>query len=103
MTPDSAQWADSKRDSTSGSESATGTSARCGFACHLTTMAGNAILQVASFTLPPTRLGFLSAQLFRDVMHRTSKVRELEIYSRAGNETSAATYESVIHTDSSDG
>jgi hypothetical protein len=56
---------------------------------------GNAVLQIASFTLPPTRLGFSPLSFF--VMHASHEPGHgAEVYSRVDNEASAATYESVI-------
>jgi hypothetical protein len=59
------------------------------------TVTGNKVLQVASFTLPPTRLGFSPLSFF--VMHASDEQGQgVEIYSRVGNEASAVTYENAI-------
>ncbi|MDR5726334.1 MAG: M1 family aminopeptidase [Terriglobia bacterium] len=59
------------------------------------TMAGNSVLQVASFTLPSTRLGFSPLSLF--VIHAGHRdIPGLDIYSRVGNEAAAATYQNVF-------
>ena len=60
-----------------------------------TTTAGNTILQVASFTLPPTRLGFAPLSFF--VMSAAQEsVPGLEIYSRPENKAAASTYQTVF-------
>ncbi|MGC1869772.1 MAG: M1 family aminopeptidase [Acidobacteriaceae bacterium] len=60
-----------------------------------TPMAGNTILQVVSFTLPPTRLGFAPLSFF--VMSAAEQsVPGLEIYSRTDNEAAASTYRTVF-------
>ncbi|MGB8481237.1 MAG: M1 family aminopeptidase [Acidobacteriaceae bacterium] len=60
-----------------------------------TTMAGNTILQVISFTLPSTRLGFAPLSLF--VMSAAQEsVPGLDIYSRADNKAAASTYQTVF-------
>ena len=60
-----------------------------------TTMAGNTILQVASFTLPPTRLGFAPLSFF--VMSAAQEnVPGLEIYSRSDNKAAASVYQAVV-------
>lgn len=59
------------------------------------TMAGNTILQVASFTLPSSRLGFSPLSLF--VMSAAHEhIPGLDIYSRIGKEATAATYQSLF-------
>jgi len=58
-------------------------------------MAGNTILQVVSFTLPPTRLGFSPLSFF--VMSAALEgVPGLDIYSRADNKAAASTYQTVF-------
>jgi hypothetical protein len=60
-----------------------------------TAMAGNTILQVVSFTLPPTRLGFSPLSFF--VMSAALEgVPGLDIYSRADNKAAASTYQTVF-------
>ena len=60
-----------------------------------TTMAGNTILQVVSFTLPPMRLGFAPLSFF--VMSAAQEsVPGLEIYSRADNKAAASKYQTVF-------
>jgi Peptidase family M1 domain len=58
-------------------------------------IAGNTVLQVESFTLTPTRLGFSPLSFFV-VYAGHEDVPGLDIYSRIGNETAAAKYESVF-------
>lgn len=59
------------------------------------TTAGNTVLQVASFRLPPTRLGFSPLSLF--VMYAGRQdAPGLDIYARAGNEAAAATYQHIV-------
>ena len=59
------------------------------------TIAGSQVLQVVSFSLPPTRLGFSPLSLF--VMFAGHQdIPGLDIYSRAGNEAAASTYETVF-------
>lgn len=56
-------------------------------------VAGNSILQVVSFTLPSTRLGFAPLSFF--VMSAGHEgVPGLDIYSRVDNEAAASTYQS---------
>ncbi|MHB1744919.1 MAG: M1 family aminopeptidase, partial [Acidobacteriaceae bacterium] len=56
---------------------------------------GNAVLQVVSFTLPSTRLGFAPLSFF--VMSAGhEEVPGLDIYSRADNQAAASTYRSVF-------
>lgn len=52
------------------------------------------ILQVASFTLPPTTLGFSPLSFFVMYANR-EQTSGLEIYSRVGNEPAAPTYEQI--------
>jgi len=60
-----------------------------------TTMAGNTILQVVSFTLPPMRVGFAPLSFF--VMSAAQEsVPGLEIYSRADNKAAASIYQTVF-------
>ena len=60
-----------------------------------TAMAGNAILQVASFTLPPTRLGFAPLSFF--VMSAAQESAPgLDIYSRVDNKPAASRYQTVF-------
>ncbi len=57
--------------------------------------AGNTVLQVVSFTLPSTRLGFAPLSFF--VMSAGHEgVPGLDIYSRADNQAAASTYRSVF-------
>jgi len=59
------------------------------------TMAGNTILQVASFTLPSAQLGFSPLSLF--VMYAADEpISGLDVYSRVGNEAAAATYQNLF-------
>ncbi len=57
-----------------------------------TTMAGNTILQVVSFTLPPTRLGFAPLSFFVMTAAQES-VPGLEVYSRPENKAAASKYQ----------
>ena len=58
-------------------------------------LAGNTVLQVASFNLPSTRLGFSPLSFF--VMHAgRENVSGVDIYSRVGNEAAAATYQKIF-------
>lgn len=60
-----------------------------------TSMAGNTILQVVSFTLPSTRLGFAPLSFF--VMSGTQETAPgLEIYSQANNKGAASPYQTVF-------
>lgn len=62
------------------------------------TPANDAILQVVSFTLPATQLGFSPLSFF--VMYAThEQAPGLEIYSRLGNEPAAPTYEHAAAND----
>jgi hypothetical protein len=59
------------------------------------TMTGNTILQVASFSLPSTRLGFAPLSFF--VMSASEEsVAGLDIYSRADNKAAAPMYQNVF-------
>ncbi|HTU51639.1 MAG TPA: M1 family aminopeptidase [Acidobacteriaceae bacterium] len=60
-----------------------------------TPMAGNTILQVASFTLPPTRLGFSPLSFFV-ISAAEESVPGLEIYSRFENKAATSTYQTVF-------
>ncbi|MFZ1943985.1 MAG: M1 family aminopeptidase [Acidobacteriaceae bacterium] len=60
-----------------------------------TTMAGNTILQVVSFTLPSTRLGFAPLSFFVKSATEQS-MPGLEIYSRADNKGAASAYQTVF-------
>ncbi|MHB1938296.1 MAG: M1 family aminopeptidase [Acidobacteriaceae bacterium] len=58
-------------------------------------VAGNTVLQVVSFTLPSTRLGFAPLSLF--VMSAAHEgVSGLDIYSRADNQAAASAYQTVF-------
>ncbi len=95
--PDSVNGPSRSGDSTSGRSVSGQSGAALGAASPAPsdTVPGNAVLQVTSFTLPPTRLDFSPLSFF--VMHASHEQGQgVEIYSRVGNETSAATYESVI-------
>jgi len=60
-----------------------------------TTMAGNTILQVVSFTLPPMRLGFAPLSFF--VMSAAQEsVPGFEVYSRPDNKSAASKYQTVF-------
>ena len=60
-----------------------------------TSMAGNTILQVVSFTLPSTRLGFSPLSFF--VMSGMQETAPgLEIYSQANNKGAASTYQTLF-------
>lgn len=59
------------------------------------TMAGNQILQVVSFTLPSTQLGFAPLS-FLVMCAGHESVPGLDIYSHIDHETAASTYESVF-------
>ncbi len=60
-----------------------------------TTMAGNTILQVVSFTLPSTRLGFAPLSFF--VMSAAEQsMPGLDIYSRADNKAAVSIYQTVF-------
>ncbi len=60
-----------------------------------TATAGNTILQVVSFTLPSTRLGFSPLSFF--VMSAAQEsVPGLDVYSRADNKAAASAYQSVL-------
>ncbi len=60
-----------------------------------TTMAGNTILQVVSFTLPPMRLGFAPLSFF--VMSAAQEsVPGLDIYSGADNTAATSAYQTVF-------
>lgn len=59
------------------------------------TMTGNTILQVASFTLPSTRLGFAPLSFFV-VSAAEENLPGLEIYSRGDNNTAASNYQAVF-------
>ena len=60
-----------------------------------TSMAGNTILQVTSFTLAATRLGFAPLSFF--VMSgETESVPGLDIYSQADNKEAASKYQAVF-------
>ncbi len=66
-----------------------------GFTAPSEVIAGNRILQVVSFTLPSTRLGFAPLSFF--VMSAAHEgVSGLDIYSRADNEAAASTYQNVF-------
>jgi hypothetical protein len=56
---------------------------------------GNTILQVVSFTLPPTQLGFAPLSFF--VMSASEEnMAGLDIYSRIDNKAAASTYQAVF-------
>ncbi len=57
--------------------------------------AGNTVLQVVSFTLPSTRLGFAPLSFFVMSAGHESEPG-LDIYSRADNQAAASTYRSVF-------
>jgi hypothetical protein len=60
-----------------------------------TATAGNTILQVVSFTLPPTRLGFAPLSFF--VMSAAEEsMPGLEIYSRGENKAAASKYQTIF-------
>lgn len=61
----------------------------------VTPVASNTILQVVSFTLPPTRLGFAPLSFF--VMSAAQEnMPGLDIYSRADNKAAPSTYQTVF-------
>jgi hypothetical protein len=60
-----------------------------------TPVAGNAILQVVSFTLPPTRLGFAPLSFFIASAAEAS-MPGLDVYSQADNKGAASKYQTVF-------
>jgi hypothetical protein len=60
--------------------------------------AANSIPRVASFTLPPTALGFSPLSLFV-VNESHQQSAGMDIYTRAGNESAAQSYEKIAEND----
>ncbi|MGH9617101.1 MAG: M1 family aminopeptidase [Acidobacteriaceae bacterium] len=98
VQPDGARQASSASGVTLQGKSASAQSATRqpgAFSAPPETMAGNKVLQVVSFTLPSSRLGFSPLSLF--VMYAGHEnVPGLDIYSRVENEAAASTYQNVF-------